>query len=244
MKNLTQASGKSDPSLSYPKEGDEDFDPVRTVLSPSATVRRGSSGLGFTRMADDVERAIKILIDKLDVIISRLPARLQPIVGYIVLSIIFLVGIIVSLAAIGFSLFVYLGIGIGIFENWSAIVQLFQYFHSAQIIAAILAVLCGIILYIFRLEARIHYGMTEIMFGVISICAAIFHAANMETSTLQAGAGIYIIVRGVDNFKIGLDERPNHRFWRAWNKVYCSNTSNRFRHIVGLPIAQPGPHKY
>jgi hypothetical protein len=64
------------------------------------------------------------------------------------------------------------------------------------------------LLYLLRSAARIHYGLTELMFGVLCVLAfAQSAAAELQApAIIQLTGGMYIIVRGLDNVKNGLDE--------------------------------------
>lgn len=93
---------------------------------------------------------------------------------------------------------------------------------EAAPIFAIMAIFGAFALYFLRLVARLHYGMVEIMFGVLCVVAAA-HTASIEgqvTSLIQVAGGVFFMIRGIDNVKIGLDERPNHRVWDLWNLLY------------------------
>ena len=130
--------------------------------------------------------------------------------------------------AIGF----YGGLAYLVYHYWSTIIRFIAAAYG-RVALVIIAVLAGIALYILRVEQRLHYGIIEITFGVISLFASIMNAVNVQTSTLQVAAGVYIIVRGLDDIKIGLDERPSHRLWAAWNSIYYSEAANKLRAIVG-----------
>jgi hypothetical protein len=140
-------------------------------------------------------------------------------------------------------LVIYGSTGYLIYSYWSSIISTIASTYG-RIALLILAMVAAFALYIFRVAQRLHYGLTEIMFGVVSVFASIMNAVNIQTSTLQAGAGIYIIVRGLDNFKIGLDENPSHGLWRVWNLAYESEFADEIRAMVGgrrlVERQQPG----
>ncbi len=83
----------------------------------------------------------------------------------------------------------------------------------------LLGTLIGVLLYWLRSSARVSYGVVEILFGVVAIS---FSATTMtletyQTGLLQIAAGVYIVVRGLDNLKQGLDQAPKHLLWFGWD---------------------------
>ncbi len=79
----------------------------------------------------------------------------------------------------------------------------------------------GFLLYWLRSTSRIYYGILEVAFGVsgIAFSATTMTASTYQTSVLQIAAGTYIIVRGLDNIRIGLDAAPAHPLWVVWYNV-------------------------
>jgi hypothetical protein len=130
----------------------------------------------------------------------------------------FSIAIISLLLGLGF----YAGVGFLIYQYWSSIVSLFTYQlpYYGKITILVMALISGPILYTFRIKQRLQYGFTEIMFGVISIVASILNSLNITTSIIGGAAGVYIVVRGLDNVKTGLDERPSHILSKAWKRLF------------------------
>ena len=94
------------------------------------------------------------------------------------------------------------------------------------------------LLYLLRSAARIHYGLTELMFGVLCVLAfAQSAAAELQApAIIQLTGGMYIIVRGLDNVKNGLDENKSSRVWKAWNLLFSEARIDRLRRAFGTPI--------
>lgn len=82
----------------------------------------------------------------------------------------------------------------------------------------------GIFLFWYRSRHRISYGSAEIIFGFF-ISISVF-LPNFDYSALGAldflkiVGGLYIIVRGLDNFDKGI---KNTRFDATWNKIFNDN---------------------
>jgi hypothetical protein len=142
-------------------------------------------------------------------------------------------GVIGVVGVLGF----YIGLGYFIYQYWTSISGLFvqlvdmlsrSYFKG--IMFACVALLAGLVLFKLRTSARIHYGLTEIMFGMLSVIATTSPMNGTQSSiqVLQIGAGVYIIVRGLDNLKIGLDAAPGHSMWTLWNAVFTTEGRRRF----------------
>lgn len=79
----------------------------------------------------------------------------------------------------------------------------------------------GFFLYRFRSRSRAYYGLLEILFGILGIAlsASTMDEHSYRTSLLQIAAGTYIIVRGTDNLKIGIDAELQHPLWVLWHGV-------------------------
>lgn len=82
------------------------------------------------------------------------------------------------------------------------------------------ALALGIMLYKFRLKQRVLYGVSEIMVGVT---VTVFHARtsypaghldNPELYIAILTAGIYLIVRGLDNIDQGIKSKSNNPLLR------------------------------
>lgn len=79
-------------------------------------------------------------------------------------------------------------------------------------------------LFWYRSRHRISYGLTEIIFGTfisISVFLPNFDYSALDTfDLLKIVGGLYIIVRGLDNFGKGI---KNTRFDATWNKIFNEN---------------------
>jgi hypothetical protein len=114
----------------------------------------------------------------------------------------------------------YAGIGYLIFHYWSDIVEFVLEIPYYKDIILIIAILIGPFLYIFRTKQKIHYGLTEITFGFVSIFTSVLNSTDMRTSIIQGAAGVYIVVRGLDNIQNGVTQRPSLRFSKAWKQIF------------------------
>ena len=83
----------------------------------------------------------------------------------------------------------------------------------------ILIILTSLFLYWFRGRHRLSYGVTEFVFGFIMASRFFYPDFDYEKlhiiSFLQILAGIYVMVRGMDNFGKGIKDT---RFEYHWNK--------------------------
>jgi len=70
----------------------------------------------------------------------------------------------------------------------------------------------GVILYVFRARARGSYGLFEIVFGMVAAMAGVdairVDPTRMFEGVLALGAGLYVIVRGLDNLQQGSASSP------------------------------------
>ena len=89
-----------------------------------------------------------------------------------------------------------------------------------------LIILTSLFLYWFRGRHRLSYGVTEFVFGFIMTLRVFFPDFDYKRlqimSFLQIIAGIYVMVRGMDNFGKGIQDT---RFEYFWNKF--SNESKK-----------------
>jgi hypothetical protein len=94
------------------------------------------------------------------------------------------------------------------------------------------AITAAVFLYGMRFRRRLIYGIVELLFGLIAISLSsfsqgpVFAAPDEQppfaplASWVAFAAGVYIIVRGLDNIRLGLPER-----WRPrWDKIFGSST--------------------
>lgn len=72
----------------------------------------------------------------------------------------------------------------------------------------------GYYTYLLRCRARMYYGLVEIGVGLTT--TYISADINVPKDILFLLAGVYIVVRGLDNVEKGLEEIPLlHRWWKA-----------------------------
>jgi rRNA maturation endonuclease Nob1/uncharacterized membrane protein YeaQ/YmgE (transglycosylase-associated protein family) len=83
----------------------------------------------------------------------------------------------------------------------------------------VLIIFTSLFLYWFRGRHRLSYGVTEFVFGLIMTLRIFFPDFDYKQiqiiSFLQIIAGIYVMVRGMDNFGKGIQDT---RFEYSWNK--------------------------
>lgn len=81
----------------------------------------------------------------------------------------------------------------------------------------------GLILYVFRVRARGSYGVFEIVFGMVAAMAGVStiraEPDRMFEGILAVGAGLYVIVRGLDNLQQGSTSLPFLRSAFRWAGV-------------------------
>jgi len=140
----------------------------------------------------------------------------------------------------------YIGLGYLIYQYWATIyesvaglIDLHSRSYFKGCMFALIALTIGLLLFKLRSSARIHYGLTEIMFGMLSVLATTSPIGQSGNSiqVLQIGAGIYIVVRGLDNLKIGLDAAPTHSMWGLWNLVFSNNDRKHWlRNVLGMRL--------
>jgi hypothetical protein len=143
-----------------------------------------------------------------------------------------LFGLLVALViygAIGYGLYNYSGATLSlVIRGLSTLFDPEGRSYTKAIAYALLAVASAVLLYKLRTSARIQYSLAEIMFGVMNIFAASspLQTESQRVQLLQLAAGIYIIVRGLDNLKTGLDEKPGHVLWPLWKMLLGPKTHN------------------
>lgn len=90
--------------------------------------------------------------------------------------------------------------------------------HEAAVLTAIFTIALGILLYVFRQRQRILYGMSEAVVGVMVAISHVTngsiqdHLDNPELYLAVLTAGIYLVVRGLDNIGEGLRNNSNDNF--------------------------------
>jgi len=81
----------------------------------------------------------------------------------------------------------------------------------------------GFILYWYRSQFRLRYGLAEIGFGCMLAASTMLQRsdARLDSNLLfQLFASLYVIVRGFDNVEKGSTERPIGKFWKNITTPY------------------------
>jgi hypothetical protein len=142
------------------------------------------------------------------------------------------ISVVLILIAITF----YVGLGYVIYNYWRVAYEFLLQFFPKGLLIPLVGSLLGFTLYLIRTIARVEYGMVEIMFGGIGMVGAA-NAVTSDTATLliQVAGGIYIIVRGLDNIKAGLNgpENTTHFIRPLWNYIY-GDDGRAFLRRIGL----------
>ncbi|MBF6650221.1 hypothetical protein [Methylobacter sp. BlB1] len=92
--------------------------------------------------------------------------------------------------------------------------------HLTVVVPAVLTLVLGISLYRLRLKQRVLYGISEVIVGITVAVSrvqsgfSIEHPDNTELYIAILTAGIYLVVRGLDNIDAGLKTKPNTRFFK------------------------------
>ena len=77
----------------------------------------------------------------------------------------------------------------------------------------------GVFLFWFRSRYRLYYGIVEVLFGLLATTRSANPTSYDSTFVVQIIAGIYIIVRGLDNVEKGIEglriELPWRRFFNG-----------------------------
>jgi hypothetical protein len=146
---------------------------------------------------------------------------------------------------------VWLGVSWGIISNivfyyliylyWHSIVRAFVLAYqfllgtfSIQVILPVAGFIFAFFLYLLRSLARIQYGITEIAIGTIAMIAASNAdvSGSYRTVLIQIAAGVYIIIRGLDNIKVGIENSPSHPIKRLWNQIYGKDNLKLVRRLA------------
>lgn len=115
---------------------------------------------------------------------------------------------------------IYYSLGVVIwdlFNHWHEIREfLWPWQISPAIVTALATLICGTILFFFRLKFRSMYGLTEAVIGVVvaisKIAPTMKGSATIDTEIYLAilTAGVYLVVRGMDNVHQGIvNETPD-----------------------------------
>ncbi len=109
----------------------------------------------------------------------------------------------------------------------SGIASVVQYKHqqifalvasTPRVLIGLVALLCGALLYWFRQRYRTSYGMVETLIGAwISANAFPLNSPLDVASGLQVLGGLYVVVRGLDNFGNGL---KGTRYELNWQRIF------------------------
>jgi squalene-hopene/tetraprenyl-beta-curcumene cyclase len=123
-------------------------------------------------------------------------------------------------AALGFLLYKALLLTIAFFRFLIAEPQ-----YPLLILTSTIAVIIAFLLYALRTIARIYYGLAEILFGIVCICTSVPQGMTTpSTALIQVAGGMYIIVRGLDNLRAGLSEKPDHPLRHWWGLFFSEDT--------------------
>lgn len=110
--------------------------------------------------------------------------------------------------------------------------------HSAPAAHAALVLVAGICLYAARRWVRAVYGLTEVALGVFIGGQKLAGPAtdsldwSLEIAIATLTAGIYLVVRGLDNIEQGVSKPPRDALWTALGGSYLGwaiNTSERLK---------------
>ncbi len=110
--------------------------------------------------------------------------------------------------------------------NYEVLIKVIQVIYKyINVWGTILTILFfGFLLFWIRSKFRLSYGVVEFVLGVISsifVFVPEFHIAKLTLpNALQFFGGLYIIVRGLDNFGKGLKISRNYQLWEKWNKIF------------------------
>jgi hypothetical protein len=108
----------------------------------------------------------------------------------------------------------------------------------------------GFATYWVRCVFRVTYGGVEAVFGTIAIWFTLYHG-EASPKFITIIAGIYVIVRGLDNVEKGLEAkaaryRRGHAIWKAvffwnWIKRPIAGISNVWRAVADRQATPPAP---
>lgn len=158
-----------------------------------------------------VNEVLKILrpgdIDKNEIIgFNQIINKNKKKSAFIIIAIIFITIVLCTLIVIFFKQFLQLIFTIvSIINIWGTV---------------ILILIIGCLFYLFRSKNRLGYGLFETIVGIISSISVFL--PNFDYTSLNANkllqllGGIYIIVRGMDNIGVGLQESPYISFANKW----------------------------
>lgn len=122
------------------------------------------------------------------------------------------IGSTLTISAFG-TLIVYLG--------YSDYQQIFAALSTTpEFFIAVVAILFGMILYWVRQRYRAAYGIVETVIGawITSKAVPLSSVSDIIGSGLQVVGGLYVVVRGLDNFSVGIDKRSYEPSW--WRRLY------------------------
>jgi len=76
----------------------------------------------------------------------------------------------------------------------------------------------GAVLFYWRQHYRLQYGVFEVLIGVAAAWYAAVHSPSgiLFERALQLSAGLYIVVRGLDNVDKAIDQTRFARRWSRW----------------------------
>ncbi len=106
-------------------------------------------------------------------------------------------------------------IGVAIWVYWAEIylalaelIDLNRRSYSKTILLCVCGMTAAGVLYYLRSKAKAHYGRLEVAFGLVSIGSLAWPAPgdNSRIQLIQLAASVYILVRGLDNVAVGIEE--------------------------------------
>lgn len=115
--------------------------------------------------------------------------------------------------------FFYYSLLIGLYD-----LSLFFYKHTNDnltiVAPAVLALAVGMALYKFRSKQRVLYGISEVLVGIavtvsrVQTSFSTEHQNNVDLYIAVLTAGVYLIVRGLDNIEVGLKSKTDSKFFK------------------------------
>jgi hypothetical protein len=90
--------------------------------------------------------------------------------------------------------------------NWKSLLT--AHVWLSAVVLSIIVLVAGVALFIWKLDAPVSYGFSEVSFGILSGFMLLLHIGTDYDPTRFMGtiASIYIISRGLNNVKEGLEK--------------------------------------
>jgi hypothetical protein len=107
--------------------------------------------------------------------------------------------------------------------NKIPILKPLNFFNSVFVVFSI--IVSGTILYMIRQNIRVWYGVIESIVGIITAYIAFYQANNPQNIdfAIKISAGLYIIVRGLDNIEKSFTKKANYigNIWTNFFKWFA-----------------------